>query len=201
MLCDSVHSLFIHAEANRSLQDFLMNIVLIGYRGTGKTTVGHILAKRLGMRYVGLDAEIVRRTGKSIPEIVGEQGWEGFRNLESEVVRETSGMDGCILDTGGGVILRDENVTRLRSNGIIFWLQASVDDILNRIRNDTQRPSLTGNRTFTEEVKDVLAERLPKYAAAADYSVNTSNVSAQEAAALIIQLFRERAGCDSSTAG
>ncbi len=169
-----------------------MNLVLIGYRGTSKTIVGRQLAERLGMTYIGMDDEIVRRAGKSVPEIVEESGWEAFRDLESEVVSDGAARDGCILDTGGGAILRDENVANLRRTGVVFWLQASVPDIVGRIGGDDQRPSLTGTKSFTEEVEEVLAERTPKYAAAADEAVNTSALSIEERVEHIAKVFQER---------
>jgi shikimate kinase len=106
-----------------------MNIVLIGYRGTGKSTVGKMLASRLGRELVSTDREIVKRAGRSIPEIVAEHGWEHFRDLESEVCRDLAGRDNLIIDTGGGAILRRENVDVLKRNGRLFWLTASVDTI------------------------------------------------------------------------
>lgn len=167
-----------------------MNLVLIGYRGTGKSTIGRVLAGRLGLRYVGLDGEIVRRAGKSIPEIVAVSGWPAFRDLEAEVVRDVAALDGCVLDTGGGAILRPENVERLRAGGIVFWLRASVPDIVRRIGIDPNRPSLTGDKSLTEEVEEVLAERTPRYAAAADAEVDTSALGIDEAADRIAGEYR-----------
>ncbi len=171
-----------------------MNIVLIGYRGTSKTVVGRGVAEKLGMTYIGMDDEIVRRAGKPIPEIVEESGWDHFRDIESEVVRDSAGRDNCVLDTGGGVILRDENVEHLRRNGLVFWLQASVPDIISRIGGDDQRPSLTGTKSFTEEVAEVLAERTPKYAAAAHETVDTSALSIDERVEHIARVSAERSG-------
>lgn len=150
-----------------------MNLVLIGYRGTGKSSVGKVLAARLRRELVSTDGEIVRRAGRSIPEIVAQHGWEYFRDLESEVCRELGDRDQLVIDTGGGVILRQENVEMLRKNGRLFWLTASVETIAARIGGDTQRPSLTGTKSFVEEIGDVLRERTPKYQAAADYVIPT----------------------------
>ena len=83
-----------------------MNIVLIGYRGTGKSTVGKVLATRLGRPVVSTDAEIVRRAGRTVPEIVAQHGWDHFRDLESTVCQDFSAQDGLIIDTGGGAIGR-----------------------------------------------------------------------------------------------
>ena len=97
-----------------------MNIVLIGYRGTGKTSVGKLLAGRLGRQLVSTDAEVIRRAALSVPEIVKQFGWDRFRDLESEVCLELGGKDRLIIDTGGGVILRHQNVDRLKANGVLF---------------------------------------------------------------------------------
>ncbi|MCS6292223.1 MAG: shikimate kinase [Nitrospira sp.] len=150
-----------------------MNIVLVGYRGTGKSTVGKVLAARLGWPLVSTDAEIVRGAGRSVPEIVAQHGWEHFRDLESTVCREFSAQDRLIIDTGGGAILRQENVACLKKNGVLFWLTASVATIVSRIGRDTQRPSLTGTKSFVEEIEEVLAVRTPKYREAADHIVPT----------------------------
>ncbi|MFO0707504.1 MAG: shikimate kinase [Nitrospira sp.] len=150
-----------------------MNIVLIGYRGTGKSTVGNVLAARLGRRLVSTDVEIVRRAGRTIPEIVAQHGWEHFRDLESAVCQDFSLQDGLVIDTGGGAILRPQNVECLKKTGTVFWLTASVGTIASRIGRDNQRPSLTGTKSFVEEIEEVLAERTPKYQSAADHTVST----------------------------
>jgi len=150
-----------------------MNIVLIGYRGTGKSTVGKALSAKLGRELISTDEEIVRRAGRSIPDIVAAHGWEHFRDLESAVCADLAGRDNLIIDTGGGAILRPQNVDVLKQRGMLFWLTASVETIAKRIGGDDQRPSLTGTKSFVEEIQDVLAERRPKYRAAADYVIDT----------------------------
>ncbi|MFT7489400.1 MAG: shikimate kinase [Candidatus Promineifilaceae bacterium] len=165
-----------------------MNIVLIGYRGTGKSVVGKRVAEVLDRQYVGLDAAIVDLAGQSIPEVVEAHGWAHFRDLESDVVRQASERDNCVLDTGGGAILRDANVTHLKQNGTLIWLQSSVADIVARIGDDNQRPSLTGTKSFTEEVEEVLAERTPKYAAAADHVIDDQGLSIEQVTQKVIAL-------------
>lgn len=150
-----------------------MNVVLIGYRGTGKSSVGRILATRLDRILVSTDAEIVKSVGQSIPEIVEQKGWECFRDLESKVCQELAGRDGLVIDTGGGAILRSRNIEVLKETGRLFWLTASVSTITQRIRHETQRPSLTGGKSFVDEIQDVLRERTPKYQAAADCVIET----------------------------
>lgn len=163
-----------------------MVLVLIGYRGTGKSHVGGILAERLRMPYIGMDAEIVKRAGMSIPEIVDRFGWPGFRDKESELVRELSARDDIIVDTGGGVIERPENIEALRKNACIVWLKASVDTIVSRIQGCTERPSLTAGKTFTEEVAEVLERRTPLYRSAAHLEIDTDNLTPEQIAGRVV---------------
>jgi len=163
-----------------------MNIVLIGYRGTGKSHVGELLAEKLGMRLVSMDAEIVRHAGRPIPEIVAEHGWDYFRDLETDEARRLAGQDALVIDCGGGVIERDENVTILKKNAEIFWLKAEVATIVSRIEGDTQRPALVEGNTFTEEVAEVLERRTPKYRAAAQHAIDTDSLTPEQVAEQVL---------------
>ncbi|HOE66394.1 MAG TPA: shikimate kinase [Candidatus Hydrogenedentes bacterium] len=163
-----------------------MNIVLIGYRGAGKSRVGKLVAAELGMTLRCTDEEIVRRIGCSIPSFVKKHGWDAFRDVETEVIRSMPPCDATVIDTGGGAVLRPENVAVLKACGPVFWLQASVDKIVARIQTDANRPSLTGSKSFTEEVAEVLADRLPIYGAAADRAIDTDDKTPEEVAASII---------------
>ena len=165
-----------------------MNIVLVGYRGTGKSTVGRQLAARLGRALVSTDEEIVKRAQRTIPEIVAQEGWEYFRDLESEICREIASRDQLVIDTGGGAILRAQNVEALRTNGIVFWLTASVETITRRIGGGNQRPSLTGTQSFVDEIQDVLRERMPKYRAAADHIIVTDGRSTSQLMETVLAL-------------
>ena len=172
-----------------------MNIVLIGYRGTGKSSVGKLLAERSGRELMSTDAEVVRRAGQSIPDIVKQHGWDRFRELESEVCRDLAGKDRLIIDTGGGAILRRGNVEHLKTSGMLFWLTAEVATIGRRIGGDTQRPSLTGTKSFIEEIEDVLRERTPAYLAAADHVIATDHKSIDEIAEIILQAVARSTKC------
>ena len=165
-----------------------MNIVLVGYRGTGKSTVGRLLAARLGRELVSTDAEVVKRANRTIPEIVAQEGWEYFRNLESDVCRELAGRDKLVIDTGGGAILRTQNVEALKSNGAVFWLTASVETIAKRIGGGNQRPSLTGTKSFVDEIQEVLRERTPRYQAAADHIIATDDRSINQLVETLLTL-------------
>jgi shikimate kinase len=165
-----------------------MNIVLIGYRGTGKSTVGRLLAARLGRELVSTDSEIVMRAKQTIPEIVDQQGWDYFRDLESDICGELADRDQIVIDTGGGTILRTKNVEALRKKGVVVWLTASVETITKRIGHDDQRPSLTGTRSFVDEIQEVLRERTQKYQAAADHCIATDDRSINQLVDTLLKL-------------
>ena len=167
-----------------------MNIVLIGYRGTGKSVVGAELARRLGMTCVSMDDRIAEKAGMEIPEIVDKFGWPGFRDMETEVARELSGQTNLVIDTGGGVIERAENMAALGADACLVWLKASVETIVTRISGGTERPALTSGKTFTEEVAEVLERRLSKYKAAAHHEIDTDRLSIDQIVARVIELYQ-----------
>jgi len=169
-----------------------MILVLVGYRGTGKTAVGDLLAKRLQMPCVRMDEEIISRAGMPIPEIVDKFGWPKFRDMESELALDLSARDNIIVDTGGGVIERPENIAALKKNARIFWLKASVDTIVSRIQGCAERPALTAGKTFTEEVAEVLERRNPKYQGAADFEIDTDLLTPEQIADQIVALWAEQ---------
>lgn len=169
-----------------------MNLVLIGYRGTGKSAVGELLSRKLGMRYISMDDEVIRKAGMSIPEIVAQYGWQKFRDIESEVARDMASLDNVIVDTGGGAIERDENVACLQTNSCVFWLKASVATIVARIESGNQRPALTQGKSFTEEVAEVLERRTPLYEKAAHCEIDTDNLTPTQAVEEIIAIWEKR---------
>lgn len=169
-----------------------MNIVLIGYRGTGKSHVGRLLAEQLSFPYVSIDKAIVLRAGMSIPEIVAQFGWPGFRDREETEVREVAVWDSIIVDTGGGVIERPENIALLRENGFVVWLKASVETIVDRIEGGVDRPALTSGKSFTDEVAEVLLRRTPLYRSAAMEEIDTDSLTPEEIAAQIVIMWQQR---------
>jgi len=169
-----------------------MNIVLIGYRGTGKSHVGRLLAERLSFPYVSIDKAIVSRAGMSISEIVDQFGWQGFRDRESLEVKEIAVWDNIVIDTGGGVVERPENIESLRENGCLIWLKASVATIVGRIEGGKDRPALTDGKSFTEEVTEVLERRTPLYRKAALHEIDTDGIAPDEIAEQIVMLWQKR---------
>jgi shikimate kinase len=168
-----------------------MKIVLIGYRGTGKSVVGELVAERLRIKCIAMDEKIVQKAGMSIPDIVENHGWTIFRDMESEVAKELAKFDNIIIDTGGGIIERPENIKALKRNSLIVWLKASVGTIVSRIQGGTERPSLTGGKSFTEEVAEVLEQRNPKYRNAAQYGIDTDRLTPEQVADRIIEIWKE----------
>ena len=169
-----------------------MNVVLIGYRGTGKSTVADLVAGALGATPFHTDLEIERRLGEPIAQFVAARGWDAFREIESEIVRAAVRLDEAVIDTGGGVVTRPENVAALRENSVVFWLQASPETIRARIGTSEDRPSLTSVQSFKDEIESVLEERLPLYESASDYTVTTDGRKPDEVAARVVMLLDQR---------
>jgi shikimate kinase len=153
-----------------------MNLILIGYRATGKTTLARQLAQRLGWPWIDADVEIERRAGKSIARIFAEDGEGAFRQLESEVIAELCGQDRLVLAAGGGAPLRAENSQAMRRSGRVVWLTAAPRTILARMSADAttvgRRPNLTDQGPL-EEIIQWLARREPIYRESAHVTVDT----------------------------
>lgn len=160
-----------------------MVISLIGYRGTGKTTVGAELAARLGWDFVDTDPEIERRAGKSIAALFAEEGEPYFRQLESQVLADQLARDQLVISAGGGAVLNAQNRAAIRQAGPVVWLQATVETISNRIGADpttgSRRPALLGGDVLAE-ITAVLAQREPLYREIASVTVATDNRSVPE---------------------
>ena len=168
-----------------------MNIVLIGMRGSGKTTAGKILARKLGRELIEMDELITKKAGLAIPEIVERHGWEKFRDIEEEITGEVAGRDDIVNAAGGGVVTREKNITKLKQNGVLVWLKAGVDTLLERIGEDSQRPPLASGRTLREDIEITLNERMPLYQKATDLVVDTENKTPEEVAEAIIKSLKK----------
>ena len=170
-----------------------MNIVLLGYRGTGKSAISEILSQKLNRKLINIDELIAQSAGMPIPEIVEKCGWSKFREMESRIVQEISnGEKDSVVDCGGGVILDDQNVICLKRHGRTVLLKADLQAILERILNDSNRPPLKEGVSFEEEQKIILAEREPKYLAAADMICDTTRQEPMETALQIVKFFQKK---------
>ena len=166
-----------------------MNLVLIGYRCTGKTTIGRLLAERLDWPLVDTDTLIQLRAGRSIKEIVAAGGWPEFRLLERKVVGDVSAVDRQVISAGGGAILDAGNRKALRAGGLVILLTAAPEVIWQRMKADpktlAERPNLTDAGGIAE-VQSLLAERRPLYEAACHHAIATDQVTPAAAAEQIL---------------
>ena len=167
-----------------------MNIVLVGYRCSGKTVVGKTLARELGREFLDTDALIEENAGRSIEKMISTNGWDRFRETEKRLVEEVSRRNNLVIATGGGIVMDEENVKNLKQNGWVVWLKGEPDVLRERMAKEEGsgkvRPSLTGADPL-EEIKEVLSVRRPFYERAGDLVVDTSNLSIGDAASLIIK--------------
>lgn len=166
------------------------NIVLVGFMGTGKTVVGQRLAKMLGREFQDLDTLIEEETQMSIAQIFSRHGESYFRKLEAEMVARVSREKGFIISTGGGVMLREENVRNLKSNGILIALTASPEVILQRLAGKEDRPLLQGDDR-QQKVEELLRRREPYYQKA-DYLIDTTGRTVEEVVREIFSFLKER---------
>lgn len=162
-----------------------MNIVLIGFMGTGKSAVGRVLARRTDFRHLDTDAEIERRAGKTVPQIFGDDGEAAFRALETEFLASltVSQEDGpLVLSTGGGTPLRPENAALLKQIGTVVWLQVAPEAILSRVAHSLhERPLLAAHQVDPlVRIESLLASREEAYAALADIVLDTSDCAHSE---------------------
>lgn len=150
------------------------NLVLLGYRGAGKSTLARKLTRLLRLPLLSTDETLVKRFGRPIADEVAEKGWPAFRDAESEVVKEAARSTGTIIDCGGGVVEREGNIAALRASGIVFYLCGNVKTLSGRIGQSKHRPSLTGSKSAEAEVAEVLARRDPLYRAAAHHLIDVN---------------------------
>src|SRR3989338_8607551 len=168
------------------------NIVLIGMRGSWKSTVGKLLAERLGNGLRETDAMVEKQIGRPIADFVREQGWDAFREREAEAVLEAAQEDRMVISTGGGVILREDNIKALKAHGYFVFLYAPVEMLIGRIKyGSDKRPLLTNAATFEEDMKRIGKEREPRYRAAADVVVNSVRESSQLVADEVMNILKD----------
>jgi len=158
----------------------MKNVVLMGYRCTGKSSVGIKIAERLRMRFFDTDHLIVEQSHLSIRELVNEGGWNLFRRKEKDVIRKLATIVGSVIATGGGAFEDPENGVCLKRNGLVIWLHADADTVIKRMESDRinihQRPSLSADDLYTEVIT-TMEKREPAYRQIADFTIDTSTKS------------------------
>ena len=171
-----------------------MNIFLIGYRCTGKTSVGRSLAKSLGRPFLDADSELVKDQDLNISDIVRKQGWNVFREIESDIIKRICALDDHVVATGGGSVLNDKNIKHMKRSGKLIWLKATPETIKKRILQDKNtkdyRPPLT-SKGSVEEIDETLLNRNPFYEKAMDFDVDTDDIGIDEVCHAIIKKLEE----------
>lgn len=158
------------------------NIVIIGLMGSGKSTVGRLVAQMLGFHFADTDHMIIEEAGCSIPEIFAREGESGFRLRESAALRSLLGRRHCVIATGGGIVTQERNRYLLRHLGFITWLEADPKLLARRTAGNNDRPLLRGEEPPLQKLERLLAERKPLYKELADLRIQTDDLSQQESA-------------------
>jgi len=171
-----------------------MHIILIGYRGTGKTSVGRKLAEKLHLPFYDTDQLIIDRIGQTIKQWVEAKGWASFRQEEKRVISEIPSLVPGVIALGGGAVMDPENRDLLRQNGLVVWLTAEVSTIMERMKSDPRdqdnRPALSGH-DFEKEIREILSQRIPVYRQSAALSVSTEGKTIEAVAEELLALIRK----------
>ena len=172
-----------------------MNIYLIGYRCTGKSSIGRCLARELNMTFVDADRLLEQEAGMHISDYVSRYGWERFRDQEADILRELSRRQELVVATGGGAVLREENVACMKATGTLVWLTAGPETVLARMNNDGnslyQRPALSQD-PLAEEVRSTLAQRTPLYKNACHIRAATDDATIEQICQTLLPKIRSR---------
>lgn len=169
----------------------MQNIYLVGLMGAGKTTIGRVLAKRLGLAFVDSDHEIEARTGVRIPTIFEIEGEDGFRKREAQVILDLARTGGQVVATGGGAVLRQENRENLKASGLVIYLDVPPQALWERTRHDKNRPLLQVGDPL-QKLRTLYAQRDPLYREVAHLVVDGSRISAQGVLQILMKELEER---------
>ncbi|MFC2034082.1 shikimate kinase [Chloroflexota bacterium] len=167
------------------------NIALIGFMGTGKTAVGEVLAEKLGMKFIEQDLLIEKQAGKSISKIFQEDGEIAFREIEIEVTKKIAREKKIVIACGGGVVLNQINIDRLKENAMIIYLKASPEIILDRVTNDKVQRPLLEVANPAQTISELIKFREPFYKRAACITINTSKSDVNSVAKKIIKRLKK----------
>ncbi|MCW4048138.1 MAG: shikimate kinase [Candidatus Bathyarchaeota archaeon] len=163
-----------------------MNIALYGFMAVGKTTVGTLLAERIGYRFVDMDDEIVERTGREITEIFATDGEKTFREIEKKIAKDLASMDNLVIACGGGAVIDPENVEALKQTSKLVHLTATIEEIMARTSDDESRPLLNVDDK-QRKTATILEKRLPTYMKVADVSIDTVGLTPVQVVDMIIK--------------
>ena len=173
------------ANTKTQAESFTGNLFLIGFMGSGKSTIPAELSRMLHRPVLEMDEEIEKREGMSIPAIFSEHGEAYFRQLETDLLKETSALGGFLVSCGGGAAMREENVREMKKSGIIVLLTALPETILERVADDENR------RKNTADIEALIEKRRPAYEAAANYRVATDQKTSAEIAGEILEILEK----------
>lgn len=165
-----------------------MNIAIMGFWGTGKTTVCRLLAGELGKNLVLSEEETLKITGSSMEKFVRKNGWDKFRELESDAIEKLSALDDCIFELGSDVVMRNENVTNIKKNSILVLLTADARTISARLNSGEKTMD---RQDLTHESKELLQEIEERFRKSADYTIDTSGMSPQDVCNLVAHYARQ----------
>lgn len=165
----------------------MRNIVLVGFMGSGKTTVGKLLSEKTGMPLLDMDSIIVERAGKSINDIFADEGEAHFRKLERNLVQELAATEGNIISTGGGIVLNPDNIIDFEKTGLVVCLLADAETVLDRVKHDSSRPLLAGDKA--EKIIELLESRKALYGSIAHQIDTSGRPSPEPTAQEIIDLY------------
>lgn len=182
----------LHISPKNEKGGTVKNIVLTGFMGTGKSTVGRALAQRLGLAFVDTDVEIERITGKTIYDLFQKYGAIRFYSEEALVVKKISAREGVVIATGGSTIQNNENLRLLRKNGVIVLISSTPEVIYNRVKSSRHRPMLERSADLRQQINNLIAEREDVYRDAADFEVISGENGREEVVGQIVYFLRER---------
>lgn len=164
-----------------------MNIILCGFMGSGKSTIGKLLARQLNAEFIDLDDYIVEKRGMTISDIFSKYGEENFRKSETQAAKNISKLDNLIVSLGGGTVVNPKNAEILKTSGKIILLYISPETVYQRLKNDKSRPLLQ-TKDKLKAITDMLEKRMPYYDAAADYKVNVDGKTKEEVLKEILKI-------------
>lgn len=154
----------------------MKNIILIGFMGSGKTTIGKIISDKKNMRFIDMDLEIEKMENKKINQIFSENGEKYFREKESSLLKQLCSLKNSVISTGGGIIENEFNIEILKKQPYVIWLDANEDTIENNVKNEIEkRPKLKEDYNLKLSIKNLLNKRYDKYKESANIRVNVNN--------------------------